>query len=168
MRATPQPDSVWFTAQGQVVIPGRLRREFHIEKGTRNVVVSTPEGILLKPVTKHAIARRPRRRLRFRAGQGTQSRTPHRRTGVQGASEGNQDCLAEVGAGDEHCDLRLELGLRPGQTPFWKRVSDTEVRIQVPKQGQKASVRGAMKKILSDRPKTTADWIKLLREGESA
>jgi AbrB family looped-hinge helix DNA binding protein len=57
MRATSQPDSVWFTTKGQVVIPARLRREFHIENGTRAVVVSTPEGILLKPVTKHAIAR---------------------------------------------------------------------------------------------------------------
>ena len=33
------------------------RRGFHIGNGIRAVVVSTPEGILLKPVTKHAIAR---------------------------------------------------------------------------------------------------------------
>lgn len=39
------------------MIPASLRREFHIETGTRAVVQSTPEGILLKPVTKHAIAR---------------------------------------------------------------------------------------------------------------
>ncbi len=51
------PASVWFTSKGQVVIPARLRREFHIENGTRAVVQSTPEGILLKPVTKHAISR---------------------------------------------------------------------------------------------------------------
>lgn len=64
--------------------------------------------------------------------------------------------------------LRRELGLRPGQTLLWKRVSDTEVRIQVPKRGQKASVRGAMKKFLPHGPTTTADWMKLLREGEGA
>ncbi len=52
-----KPASVWFTTKGQVVIPAWLRREFHIENGTRAVVQSTPEGILLKPVTKHAIAR---------------------------------------------------------------------------------------------------------------
>ncbi len=52
-----EPVSVWFTTKGQVVIPARLRREFHIENGTRAVVQSTPEGILLKPVTKHAISR---------------------------------------------------------------------------------------------------------------
>ncbi|MGH8163051.1 MAG: AbrB/MazE/SpoVT family DNA-binding domain-containing protein [Rhodanobacteraceae bacterium] len=49
--------SVWFTTKGQVVIPARLRREFHIENGTRAIVQATPEGILLKPVTKHAISR---------------------------------------------------------------------------------------------------------------
>jgi AbrB family looped-hinge helix DNA binding protein len=50
-------DSVWFTTKGQVVIPSRLRKQFHIEKGTRAIVTSTPEGILLKPVTRHAIER---------------------------------------------------------------------------------------------------------------
>ena len=54
---TTKSDSVWFTTKGQVVIPARLRREFHIENGTRAIVQATPEGILLRPVTKHAIAR---------------------------------------------------------------------------------------------------------------
>ncbi|MGI8819571.1 MAG: AbrB/MazE/SpoVT family DNA-binding domain-containing protein [Chthoniobacterales bacterium] len=57
MSGNSKPDSIWFTSKGQVVIPAWLRREFHIENGTRAVVQSTPEGILLKPVTKHAIAR---------------------------------------------------------------------------------------------------------------
>lgn len=57
MNGKTKPDSVWFTTKGQIVIPAWLRREFHIENGTRAVVQSTPEGILLKPVTKHAIAR---------------------------------------------------------------------------------------------------------------
>ncbi len=52
-----KPDSVWFTTKGQVVIPAWLRREFHIENGTRAVVQSTPEGILLKPVTAALIKR---------------------------------------------------------------------------------------------------------------
>ena len=50
-------DTVWFTTKGQVVIPRRLRKEFQIEDGTRAVVTATPEGILLKPVTKWAIDR---------------------------------------------------------------------------------------------------------------
>ncbi len=57
MAANPKANAVWFTTKGQVVIPARLRREFHIEEGTRAVVESTPEGILLKSVTKHAISR---------------------------------------------------------------------------------------------------------------
>jgi AbrB family looped-hinge helix DNA binding protein len=57
MNPKTKPDSVWFTTKGQVVIPAWLRREFHIENGTRAVVQSTPDGILLKPVTKHAIMR---------------------------------------------------------------------------------------------------------------
>lgn len=44
-------DSVWFTTKGQVVIPKRLRKLFHIEDGTRAIVTATDDGILLKPVT---------------------------------------------------------------------------------------------------------------------
>jgi AbrB family looped-hinge helix DNA binding protein len=54
---TSKADNVWFTTKGQVVIPAWLRREFHIEDGTKAVVQSTPEGILLKPVTRWAIDR---------------------------------------------------------------------------------------------------------------
>ena len=57
MSATDQADTVWFTTKGQVVIPQRLRKLFHIEDGTRAIVTATDEGILLKPVTRHAISR---------------------------------------------------------------------------------------------------------------
>ena len=57
MSTTLKTDSVWFTTKGQVVIPAWLRREFHIENGTRAIVQSTPEGILLKPVTATAVKR---------------------------------------------------------------------------------------------------------------
>ena len=50
-------DTVWFTTKGQVVIPLRLRKLFHIEDGTRAIVSATPEGILLKPVTAALIKR---------------------------------------------------------------------------------------------------------------
>ncbi|HEV3270787.1 MAG TPA: AbrB/MazE/SpoVT family DNA-binding domain-containing protein [Candidatus Methylacidiphilales bacterium] len=46
---------VTFTTKGQVVIPSRLRKEFDIKMGTRAAVISTPEGILLKPVTREYI-----------------------------------------------------------------------------------------------------------------
>lgn len=48
-------DTVVFTTKGQVVIPVQLRRQFEIHTGTRAVVEATPEGILLKPITRHAI-----------------------------------------------------------------------------------------------------------------
>jgi AbrB family looped-hinge helix DNA binding protein len=57
MSSTPESETVWFTTKGQVVIPRRLRKEFHIEQGTRAVVSATPEGILIKPVTNWAIER---------------------------------------------------------------------------------------------------------------
>jgi AbrB family looped-hinge helix DNA binding protein len=52
MNVATKPDVVYFSSKGQVVIPRRLRREFEIEEGTRAYVESTPEGILLKPITR--------------------------------------------------------------------------------------------------------------------
>jgi AbrB family looped-hinge helix DNA binding protein len=50
-------DTVSFTTKGQVVIPRWLRTQFEIEEGTKAVVQATPEGILLKPVTRWAVNR---------------------------------------------------------------------------------------------------------------
>ena len=55
MNVAIKPDTVYFSIKGQVVIPRRLRREFEIEEGTRAYVESTPEGILIKPVTARFI-----------------------------------------------------------------------------------------------------------------
>lgn len=52
MIATLKADKVSFGTKGQVVIPSRLRKEFEIVDGTKATVVSTPEGILLKPITR--------------------------------------------------------------------------------------------------------------------
>ena len=57
MIATIKTETVNFGTKGQVVIPRRLRKEFEIEEGTRAVVQATPEGILLKPVSRWAIER---------------------------------------------------------------------------------------------------------------
>jgi AbrB family looped-hinge helix DNA binding protein len=48
---TAKTHSVRSATKGQVVIPARLRRQFHIENGTKAVVQATAEGILLTPVT---------------------------------------------------------------------------------------------------------------------
>ena len=57
MRTAPKSNAVWFTTKGQVVIPMWLRKQFHIEDGTKAIVEATPEGILLKPVTAVTIRR---------------------------------------------------------------------------------------------------------------
>ena len=57
MNMTETTNAVWFTTKGQVVIPLRLRKQFHIEEGTKAIVEATPDGILLKPVTSWAIER---------------------------------------------------------------------------------------------------------------
>lgn len=54
MKMATDIDTVYFSVKGQVVIPHRLRKEFEIEDGTRASVQSTPQGILIKPLTtKH-------------------------------------------------------------------------------------------------------------------
>ena len=47
MSTTPKPGTVRFTKKGQVVIALRLRKEFHIEDGTRAVVEAMPEKHML-------------------------------------------------------------------------------------------------------------------------
>jgi len=67
MNTTSAVDSVRFTTKGQVVIPLRLRKQFHIEEGTRAIIEVTQDGILLKPVTAASI-RRLRGLLKRRPG----------------------------------------------------------------------------------------------------
>jgi AbrB family looped-hinge helix DNA binding protein len=55
MIATLKLETVNFGTKGQVVIPRRLRKEFEIEEGTKATVISTPDGILLKPITRSYI-----------------------------------------------------------------------------------------------------------------
>ena len=57
MIVAQKTESVYFSVKGQVVIPRRLRKKFEIQEGTRAYVEETPEGILIKPVTRWAIER---------------------------------------------------------------------------------------------------------------
>ena len=52
MDALLEMETVTFTVKGQVVIPRKFRKEFEIEEGTKAAVVATPDGILLKPITR--------------------------------------------------------------------------------------------------------------------
>jgi len=51
MKNSTNNETVSFTVKGQIVIPRKIRREFEIEEGTQAIVQTTPEGILLKPIT---------------------------------------------------------------------------------------------------------------------
>jgi AbrB family looped-hinge helix DNA binding protein len=55
VKSITKTDSVRFTTKGQVVIPLWLRKQFHIENGSRAIVVPTEDGILLKPITSALI-----------------------------------------------------------------------------------------------------------------
>ena len=55
---------VRFGANGRVVIPGRLLKQFGIAEGTELVAISTPEGILLKPLTVQAFIKSLRGKYR--------------------------------------------------------------------------------------------------------
>jgi AbrB family looped-hinge helix DNA binding protein len=52
MNPSLDTETVTFSVKGQVVIPRKFRREFHIEEGTKASVTATPEGILLRPITR--------------------------------------------------------------------------------------------------------------------
>jgi AbrB family looped-hinge helix DNA binding protein len=67
MHTTSKKDSVRFTTKGQVVIPAWLRKQFHIEDGTKAVVQATRDGILLKPMTD-ALIKHGRGILKRKAG----------------------------------------------------------------------------------------------------
>ena len=55
MNLTLPAETVFFSSKGQMVMPRRLRKEFEIEEGTQAYVEATPEGILIKPVTRKFI-----------------------------------------------------------------------------------------------------------------
>lgn len=48
-------ETVSFTSKGQIVIPAWIRKKFQIAPGTRAIVQTTSDGILLRPVTRRAI-----------------------------------------------------------------------------------------------------------------
>ena len=67
--------------------------------------------------------------------------------------------------------LRRQLGLKPGQSLAWEKVSDQECRVRIVRPREKAairSMRGFMKRFQTGTglPETSAGWMRLLREGE--
>lgn len=55
MKTTIRNDAVLFSVKGQVVIPRWLRKEYHIEEGTRAIVYPEGDHIVVKPITARFI-----------------------------------------------------------------------------------------------------------------
>ena len=51
MNTVEKHDTVFFSVKGQVVVPSRLRRALGIAEGTRALVWSDGDRIILKPIT---------------------------------------------------------------------------------------------------------------------
>jgi AbrB family looped-hinge helix DNA binding protein len=64
--------------------------------------------------------------------------------------------------------IRRQLRLKPGQPLLWRCVSDREIRVTVPSENHGESMRGFIRKLDRKSPATTAAWMKLLREAETA
>jgi hypothetical protein len=64
--------------------------------------------------------------------------------------------------------IRKRLGLLPGRKIIWKFISKNEIRLIIGerKPQPKGAMRGAMKNYQAGEPGTTADWMRVLREGE--
>jgi AbrB family looped-hinge helix DNA binding protein len=56
MKPNQSLNVVRFTTRGRIVVPLHLRKKIHIEGGTRAVIEATPNGILIKPITRSYIA----------------------------------------------------------------------------------------------------------------
>ncbi len=41
------------TIKGQIVIPAKLRKKFHIKPGTKIHIIEGQDEIILKPITEH-------------------------------------------------------------------------------------------------------------------
>jgi len=64
MISTAKTVMVRFGANGRVVIPGRLLKEFGIAEGTEMSAISTPDGILLRPLADQAFIKSLRGKYR--------------------------------------------------------------------------------------------------------
>ena len=76
--------------------------------------------------------------------------------------------LTERGQVSMPAFIRKKLGLLPGRKIIWKFISENEIRLIIGerKPKPKGAMRGAMKNFQSGAPGSTADWMRVLREGE--
>jgi AbrB family looped-hinge helix DNA binding protein len=66
--------------------------------------------------------------------------------------------------------LRKAMGLKPGQKLVWEKISDHECRVRVSRRVRPpgpVAVLGMVKRDRRSGPKTTDEWMALLRAGEA-
>jgi AbrB family looped-hinge helix DNA binding protein len=84
-------------------------------------------------------------------------------------AKGNVTVLTERGQTSIPAELRQDLDLKPGQRLLWEKVDDHALRVVVLEETKPAgamAMLGFARTFRSDL-RTTADWMRELREGES-
>ena len=78
--------------------------------------------------------------------------------------------LTERGQVSMPAFIRKKMRLMPGRKIIWKYISQNEIRLLISerKPKQKGAMRGAMKKYQAGESGTTADWMRVMREGEAS
>ena len=80
----------------------------------------------------------------------------------------NETVVTERGQVSVPASLRKSMGLHPGKKLHWEQVSDREIRISVHEEKPVGplAVLGFARRLGKNPPRTTADWMRELREGE--
>ncbi len=80
----------------------------------------------------------------------------------------NETIVTERGQVSVPASLRKSMGLLPGRKLHWEQVSDREIRVSLQAEsaaGPLAAL-GYARRIRKTPPRTTADWMRELREAE--
>lgn len=80
----------------------------------------------------------------------------------------NETVVTERGQVSVPAGLRKAMGLHPGRKLHWEQVSDREIRVLLQEEkpmGPLAAL-GYARRISAKAPRTTANWMREIREGE--
>jgi AbrB family looped-hinge helix DNA binding protein len=80
----------------------------------------------------------------------------------------NETIVTERGQVSVPASLRKSMGLHPGKKLHWEQVSDREIRVSLHEEKPigPLAVLGYARRIHRKPPRSTADWMRELREGE--
>lgn len=80
----------------------------------------------------------------------------------------NETTVTERGQVSVPASLRKAMGLHPGRKLHWVQVSDREIRISLQEEKPEGplAVLGYARRMRKTPPRSTANWMSELREGE--